>query len=210
MEAVAALRNRVALTTAYAAGLRIGEVCRLKVTSIDSKRMLIHVEAGKGAKDSYAIPMRLVTIRPHLRERMRFNSSNGARRRGMDVRPQITGFLIRRKVGVFRHPGRGIEPDPMPGPLRHDERDAPPMCGRPPGMSCPVRQNHVTLALASLPIGLGAMVAMEARLGVGLRQPAGSLAASEPLQHIASPADTHEIIPLADRGRSGLPRRGYR
>ena len=47
LEAVAGLRNRVALTTAYAAGLRIGEVCRLKVTSIDSKRMLIHVEGGK-------------------------------------------------------------------------------------------------------------------------------------------------------------------
>ncbi len=35
LEAVVGLRNRVALTTAYAAGLRIGEVCRLKVTSID-------------------------------------------------------------------------------------------------------------------------------------------------------------------------------
>ena len=55
LEAVAGLRNRVALTTAYAAGLRIGEVCRLKVTSIDSKRMLIHVEGGKGAKDRYAM-----------------------------------------------------------------------------------------------------------------------------------------------------------
>src|SRR5271167_3754131 len=38
LEAVAGLRNRVALTTAYAAGLRIGEVCRLKVASIKSKR----------------------------------------------------------------------------------------------------------------------------------------------------------------------------
>jgi integrase len=55
LEAVVGLRNRVALTTAYAAGLRIGEVCRLKVTSIDSKRMLIHVEGGKGAKDRYAM-----------------------------------------------------------------------------------------------------------------------------------------------------------
>ena len=60
LEAVAGLRNRVALTTAYAAGLRIGEVCRLKVTSIDSKRMLIHVEGGKGAKDRYAMLSRVV------------------------------------------------------------------------------------------------------------------------------------------------------
>ena len=55
LEAVAGLRNRVALTTAYAAGLRIGEVCRLKPASIESKRMLIHVEGGKGAKDRYAM-----------------------------------------------------------------------------------------------------------------------------------------------------------
>src|SRR5246127_5226198 len=48
LQAVVGLRNRVALTTAYAAGLRIGEVARLKVTSIDSERMLIHVECGKG------------------------------------------------------------------------------------------------------------------------------------------------------------------
>ena len=49
------MRNRVALTTAYAAGLRIGEVARLKVDSIDSERMLIHVESGKGGKDRYAM-----------------------------------------------------------------------------------------------------------------------------------------------------------
>jgi hypothetical protein len=39
-----AYRNRVALTTAYAAGLRIREVALLKVASIESARMLIHVE----------------------------------------------------------------------------------------------------------------------------------------------------------------------
>jgi integrase len=49
------VRNRVALTTAYAAGLRIGEVARLKVSSIDSKRMLIHIESGKGGRDRYAM-----------------------------------------------------------------------------------------------------------------------------------------------------------
>ena len=40
LEAVAGLRNRVALTTAYAAGLRVSEVARLKVASIESARML--------------------------------------------------------------------------------------------------------------------------------------------------------------------------
>jgi len=40
LTAIKGLRNRVALTTSYAAGLRIGEVVRLKVGSIDSERML--------------------------------------------------------------------------------------------------------------------------------------------------------------------------
>lgn len=51
LEAVPTLRDRVALTTAYAAGLRVGEVSRLVAGSIDSKRKLIHVVGGKGAKD---------------------------------------------------------------------------------------------------------------------------------------------------------------
>ena len=54
-EGAAGLRNRVALMRTYPAGLRIGEVCRLKVTSIDSERMLLHVECGKGARDRYAM-----------------------------------------------------------------------------------------------------------------------------------------------------------
>jgi integrase/recombinase XerD len=69
LEAVAGLRNRVALTTAYAAGLRVGEVARLKVASIDSKRMLIHVEDGKGGKDRYAMlsPRLLEVLRVYWR-----------------------------------------------------------------------------------------------------------------------------------------------
>jgi len=55
LQAVAGLRNRVALTTAYAAGLRIGEVVRLKVAAIDSERMLLHIESGKGGRDRYAM-----------------------------------------------------------------------------------------------------------------------------------------------------------
>src|SRR5260370_7452343 len=69
LEAVVGLRNRVALTTVYAAGLRIGEVCRLKATSIDSERMLIHVECGKGGKDRYAMlsPRLLDILRAYCR-----------------------------------------------------------------------------------------------------------------------------------------------
>jgi site-specific recombinase XerD len=55
LEAVPDLRNRVALATAYAAGLRVGEVSCLKPGSIDSKRMLIFIESGKGGKDRYVM-----------------------------------------------------------------------------------------------------------------------------------------------------------
>ena len=69
LEAVAGLRNRVALTTAYAAGLRVGEVVRLKVGSIDSQRMLIHIESGKGGRDRYAmLSPRLLEDSPRLLE----------------------------------------------------------------------------------------------------------------------------------------------
>src|ERR1035438_3201493 len=54
LEAVAGLRNRVALTTAYAAGLRIGEVVRLKIGSIESERMLIHIAGGQGGGGRFA------------------------------------------------------------------------------------------------------------------------------------------------------------
>ena len=55
LDAVPGLRNCVALTTAYAAGMRVGEVVRLKISSIDSERMLLHIEGGKGGRDRYAM-----------------------------------------------------------------------------------------------------------------------------------------------------------
>ena len=51
LEAVPSLKTRTALTTAYAAGLRASEVVGLKVGDIDSGRMVIRVEHGKGGKD---------------------------------------------------------------------------------------------------------------------------------------------------------------
>ena len=45
------LTYRAALSVSYGAGLRASEVCNLKVGDIDSDRMLIHVEQGKGRKD---------------------------------------------------------------------------------------------------------------------------------------------------------------
>ena len=60
---VGTLRYRAALMTAYGAGLRVSEVVRLKISDIDSQRMLIRVEQGKGKKDRYAmLSPRLVKV----------------------------------------------------------------------------------------------------------------------------------------------------
>jgi integrase/recombinase XerD len=70
LEAVEGFRNRTALATAYAAGLRVREVTRLKIASIDSARMLIHVEMGKGGKERYAMlsPRLLDILRAYWRK----------------------------------------------------------------------------------------------------------------------------------------------
>jgi integrase/recombinase XerD len=70
LDAVPVVRSRVALTTAYAAGLRVSEVAALKVTDIDSERMVIRVEQGKGATDRYVMlsPQLLTILRAYWRE----------------------------------------------------------------------------------------------------------------------------------------------
>src|SRR5262249_61844355 len=49
------LKYKAALSIAYGAGLRAGEIVMLRVSDIDSKRMLIRVELGKGGKDRHAM-----------------------------------------------------------------------------------------------------------------------------------------------------------
>ena len=59
------LKHQTALALAYGTGLRVNEVVSLKVTDIDSQRMTLRVEQGKGGKDRYAM------ISPILLERLR-------------------------------------------------------------------------------------------------------------------------------------------
>jgi integrase/recombinase XerD len=55
LEAVPSLKARSALTTAYAAGLRASEAAGIRVADIDSSRMVIRVEQGKGGRDRYVM-----------------------------------------------------------------------------------------------------------------------------------------------------------
>jgi len=59
------LKHQTALTVAYATGLRASEVISLKVGDVDSQRMTLRVEQGKGSKDRYAM------LPPLLLERLR-------------------------------------------------------------------------------------------------------------------------------------------
>ena len=66
---VASDKQRAILTTCYAAGLRISEAVRLKPAAIDSQRMVIRVEQGKGRKDRYVMlsPKLLEILRSYWR-----------------------------------------------------------------------------------------------------------------------------------------------
>lgn len=54
-EPIGILKHRAALMVCYGSGLRISEAAKLKVSDIDSKRMLLRVVRGKGAKDRYSV-----------------------------------------------------------------------------------------------------------------------------------------------------------
>lgn len=63
--AISNTKHRAIMMTAYAGGLRISEVVKLRVADIDSERMVIHIRQGKGHKDRY------VMLSPKLLEVLR-------------------------------------------------------------------------------------------------------------------------------------------
>jgi integrase/recombinase XerD len=65
LDGLKSLKQRMILTVCYATGLRVSEAVRLKPVAIDSHRMVIRVEAGKGRKDRY------VMLSPRLLELLR-------------------------------------------------------------------------------------------------------------------------------------------
>ena len=65
LEAAPGPKYKAALSAAYGAGLRVSEVVALKICDIDSKRMLLKIEQGKGRKDRFAM------LSPQLLELLR-------------------------------------------------------------------------------------------------------------------------------------------
>jgi site-specific recombinase XerD len=75
LDAVRAPKYRAIVMAQYAGGLRISEACRLRPEDIDSRRMVIHVRAGKGGRDRYTVlSERFLT---HLRDYYRKHRPDG-------------------------------------------------------------------------------------------------------------------------------------
>ena len=69
LEAAPGIKYKAALSVAYGAGLRVSEVVALRVSDIDSERMMLRVEQGKGRKDRHAMlsPVLLTLLRDWYR-----------------------------------------------------------------------------------------------------------------------------------------------
>ncbi|MDD4927734.1 MAG: site-specific integrase [Gallionella sp.] len=80
LAAVSNLKHQTALSVAYGAGLRVSEVCALKVSDIDSQRMALRIEQGKGSKDRYA--MLSPVLLEQLRHWWRYAQAQGKMREG--------------------------------------------------------------------------------------------------------------------------------
>jgi len=110
LEAATDLRHKTLLMTTYAAGLRVSELCHLRIKDIDSDRMGIRVEQGKGAKDRYTL------LSPHLLEQLRRywrtyqpNEWLFVHRNGTDPLPvetvQRSFYRARDKAGIRKRGG---------------------------------------------------------------------------------------------------------
>ena len=79
LNATTCLKHQAALSVAYGAGLRVAEVAALKVTDVDSERMLLRVERGKGGRYRNAmLPADLLTL---LREWWKVGQQQGVMHR---------------------------------------------------------------------------------------------------------------------------------
>lgn len=120
--AATCLKHRAALSVAYGAGLRVAEVASLKVGDIDSQRMLIVVERGKGGRYRHALlsPTLLVLLRAWWQE----GRQQGAMRPGGwlfpgqdPARPITTRQLSRVVEGAAE--AAGLTKHVSPHTLRH-------------------------------------------------------------------------------------------
>jgi len=103
--AVDNLKHRMVLTVCYATGLRISEAIRLTPAAIDSKRMVIRVEQGKGRKDRYVMlpPTLLDMLRDYWKRTHPGEWLFPGRSPGQPVHPltiNLTCRVVARRCGI--------------------------------------------------------------------------------------------------------------
>ena len=116
------LKHQAAMSVAYGAGLRVSEIISLKVSDIDSQRMTLRVEQGKGRKDRYAM------LSPVLLERLRawwrLGHAQGKIRNGgwlfpgLDPTDPLTARQINRAVHLAADAAK-LDKRVTPHTLRH-------------------------------------------------------------------------------------------
>jgi integrase/recombinase XerD len=116
LEAAPSPRDKAAMAVAYGAGLRVSEVVNLKVSDIDSKRMVLRIEQGKGQKDRNGmLSPRLVEV---LREWWLIGQPTTWLFPGRDPINPITSKQIYRAVR-YTSEAVGIKKRVSPHTLRH-------------------------------------------------------------------------------------------
>ena len=111
LQASASLKHRALLTTIYGSGLRVSEAVSLRPEHIESKRMMLRIEQGKGRKDRYTILSRtcLELLRQYWREYQpgRWLFFGCDKNRPMPVESaQKIYYRAKEKAGIAR--GKGI------------------------------------------------------------------------------------------------------
>ncbi len=105
------LKHRVLLMTTYSAGLRVSEVVNLKLTDIDSKRMMIRVVQSKGNKDRYVnlsenlLPELRYYWRSYRPENWLFTSSDGSNPLSVGTAQKVY-YSTKERAGIKK--GKGI------------------------------------------------------------------------------------------------------
>jgi site-specific recombinase XerD len=116
LEAAPGIKYKAALSVAYGAGLRVSEVAVLKVSDIDSKRMMLRVEQGKGRKDRYA--MLSPTLLELLRDWYRIARPQGWLFPGQDPTNPITTRQLTRACHTAAYMAN-LKKHVTPHTLRH-------------------------------------------------------------------------------------------